>query len=234
MTLSLACLQFLERNEVSKLYKVRSKENGQLFVMEVETRNEEGESRPFVQEARTFLSQFFVNLRFTFQTRSKFYYILEHISTQSLASIIKDKGPFPEFVCRFYSCEIICALEQLHRNGLTYKELDLGNILLDHANHVTLWRRFCGKEYWKEHECICSQQQLPCGKSHRLESEFKEDWQSLGGVICGMLSGENCLDSMQQRWERQTFFFFLLGLQWKPSLRPPSGQKSGRINEVAG
>lgn len=185
---------------MSKLYKVRSKENGQLFTMEVETRNAGCDTSPYVQETRTIFSQFWVNLRFTFQTRSKFYYILDYVSSQSLASVLKDHGCFPEFVCRFYASEVLNALEELHHAGLVYEELELGNILLDQVGHCVLWRRFCGKGYWSLQECICSQNRPSCAKKHvSAEKSFTEDWRALGGLISLMLTGENCLNTMKQR-----------------------------------
>lgn len=196
----LNCLQFLQRNGFSKLYQVRHKQTGQFFTMEVVPRdmNSRAPVSPYVQQTNSSFSQFWVNLRFTFQTRSKFYYILDFPGRQTLSQRIKSYGGIiPEVIVRFYAAEILIALEELHKSCLAYKDLSLDTVYLDTEGHVIIWRSFCGKFYWSKRECVCSLDGFchgdPCDNNHNLKSDFdfQEDWKSFGGAIYAMLTGKS-------------------------------------------
>lgn len=167
--------------------------------MEVAPRdiNSKAPSNPYVQQTTACFSPFWVSLRFTFQTRSKFYYILDFAGKQTLSQRIKScDGLIPELVARFYAAEILIALDELHNSCLAYKDLSPDTVYLDSDGHVVIWRSFCGKFYWSKRECACSLDGFchgdPCGNNHNLKSEFdfQQDWKSLGSVIKAMLIGE--------------------------------------------
>lgn len=50
----------------------------------------------------------------------------------------KNGGRFTEILTRFYTCEIICAIQYLHRNSIIYRDLKLENVLLTRDGHVKL------------------------------------------------------------------------------------------------
>lgn len=192
--------QFLQRNEFSKLYQVKNNEDGRKYSMEVSPRhaNSRAPVSPYVQLTKTTLSSFWVSLRFTFQTRSKFYFILDFAGGQTLSQKLNIcGGKFSEPLARFYAAEIVVALEELHSFRLAYKDLDLDVVYVDSESHIKLWRSFCGKLYWGQSECVCSLAGFchgdPCNNNHNLTSEFdfQEDWKALGRVINTMLTGDN-------------------------------------------
>lgn len=194
---------FIQRNGSSKLYQVKHKESGEFFTMEVSPRDENSKApiSPYVQQTNSTLSRFWVNLRFTFQTRSKFYYILDFVGKESLKHRITSFGSslIPVELLQFYAAEILIALEELHQASLAYKDLSLETVYLDSEGHVVMWRSFCGKFYWSKQECVCSLKSFhhgdPCENNHNLKSEFdfQEDWKSFGAVIKDMFNGESCL-----------------------------------------
>ena len=192
--------QFLQRNEFSKLYQVKSKEDGKIYLMEVSPRdaNSRAPVSPYVQLTKTLLSSFWVSLRFAFQTRSKFYFILDFAGGQTLSRKLKFYGgKIPEPLARFYAAEIVVALEELHSFRLAYKDLDLDAVYVDSEGHIKLWRSFCGKLYWVHGECICSLAGFfhgdPCNNNHNVTNEFdfQEDWKALGTVINAILTGDH-------------------------------------------
>lgn len=202
-------LQFLQRNEFSKLYQVKHKENGRFYTMEVAQRdgNSKAPVSPYVQLTKTTLSPFWVSLRFTFQTRSKFYYILDFAGKKTLSERVKSCGGcVPESVAKFYAAEIAIALEEFHNSCLAYKDLALDSVYLDSEGHVVLWRNFCGKFYWSKHECVCSLGGFchgdPCDNNHNLKSEFdfKQDWKALGKVLNVLLMGDDCAGASKERY----------------------------------
>lgn len=177
--------------------------------MEVAPRdiNSKAPVSPYVQLTKTVLSPFWANLRFTFQTRSKFYYILDFAGSQTLSQRVKSCGGYiPESVARFYAAEIAIALEEFHNSCLVYNDLALDMVYLDSEGHVVLWRSFCGKFYWTKRECVCSLSGFchgdPCDNNHNLKSDFdfQEDWKTFGSVLNAMLTGDGYTRGSKNRY----------------------------------
>ena len=177
--------------------------------MEVAPRDDNSKApvSPYVQLTKTLLSPFWVSLRFTFQTRSKFYYILDFAGRETLSERVKSfGGSIPESMARFYAAEIATALEELHSACLAYKDLALEMVHLDSEGHVVLWRNFCGKFYWSKLECVCSLGGFckgdPCDSYHDLKSEFdfRQDWKALGKVISVLLMGDDSTRTSKERY----------------------------------
>ena len=57
---------------------------------------------------------FIVKLRFSFQTEKKIYLIMDYIEGGQLCKQLSQYKKFTEEVARFYSIEVILALEYLH------------------------------------------------------------------------------------------------------------------------
>ena len=175
------------------------------YTMEVSPRDSSSKApiSPYVQQPTTRFSPFLVNLQFTFQTRSKFYYILDFPGKETLLQRAKSfGGTFPEPQARFYAAEILIALEELHNFGLAYNELSLDTVYVEPSGHVMLWRNFCGKFYWSKRECVCSLHGFshgdPCNNNHEPKSDFdfQEDWRTFGSVLYTMLTGKNAPSSV--------------------------------------
>lgn len=162
-----------------------------------------------VQETFDGLSKFWVNLKFTFQTNSKLYYILEYIGERTLGSVYENNRPFTEDLVIFYASEIAVALEEFHSNGLVYGELDLEKILLDKTGHVVLWRNFCGKKYWTRRECLCNlngfRRGTPCKNPHGKFSERENtiDFQLLGLIVLQLFSQDKMTSLFNDKTTRQ-------------------------------
>jgi serine/threonine protein kinase len=162
-----------------------------------------------VQETQDGLSKFWVNLKFTFQTNSKLYYILEYIGETTLESVYESNGPLTEDVVIFYASEMVIALEELHSCGLLYGELDMEKVFLDKTGHVVLWRNFCGKKYWTRRECVCNMAGFtrgsPCENPHSKSSEreIKFDFQLLGLVMLQLFSREKLTSVSNNKTSKQ-------------------------------
>ncbi|EAY12049.1 AGC family protein kinase [Trichomonas vaginalis G3] len=81
---------------------------------------------------------FIVQLKFAFQTPSKFYFGLEYASGGELFARVQKSGGLSEKEVRFYLSEIVLALSYLHSLGIIYRDLKPENILLDEEGHVKL------------------------------------------------------------------------------------------------
>eukprot|EP00126_Sphaerothecum_destruens_P000047 Sdes_comp10063_c0_seq2m1658 len=81
---------------------------------------------------------FFVQLYYTFQDASKLYFVLSYASRGELLSFLKRFSSFDVKCTRFYSAEIIEALEFMHSFDIIHRDLKPENILLTQEMHVNL------------------------------------------------------------------------------------------------
>ena len=77
-----------------------------------------------------FKHPFILKLQSSFQCSQYLYLLLEYANGGTLFHHLKKKRRFFEDEVRFYACEIICALEFLHKNCIIYRDLKPENVLL--------------------------------------------------------------------------------------------------------
>ncbi|XP_052408215.1 3-phosphoinositide-dependent protein kinase 1 isoform X2 [Carassius gibelio] len=81
---------------------------------------------------------FFVKLFFTFQDSHKLYFALSYAKNGELLRYICKIGSFDETCTKFYTAEIVCALEYLHAMGIIHRDLKPENILLSEDMHIQI------------------------------------------------------------------------------------------------
>lgn len=92
-----------------------------------------------------------VSLECTFQDNETLYFLLEYVSNGSLSQLLKliSKSanelirflePLPIELARFYTAEIVSALEYLHTSKIGHRDLKPENILLDQKYHIKIVR----------------------------------------------------------------------------------------------
>ncbi|CAK58167.1 unnamed protein product (macronuclear) [Paramecium tetraurelia] len=137
---------------------------------------------------------FIVKLRYAFQTGDKLFMILDYYPGGDLGMVLNKIKRFPEELVKLYACEIILALEDLHKRNIIFRDLKPDNILLDAEGHVLLTdfglskegiplsnqgaKSFCGSVAYLAPEMIKRQGH---GKA--------VDWYLLGVVMYELLSG---------------------------------------------
>lgn len=81
---------------------------------------------------------FIVPLKFSFQSTGKLYLVLAFVNGGELFHHLQKEQRFDINRARFYTAELLCALECLHGFKVIYRDLKPENILLDYTGHIAL------------------------------------------------------------------------------------------------
>lgn len=81
---------------------------------------------------------FIVGLDFAFQNDHRLYLIMEYCPGGDLSKQMKIHRKLDEDTARLYICEIIVAIEFLHKNKIIFRDLKPENIVLSADGHVKL------------------------------------------------------------------------------------------------
>ncbi|KAA8894932.1 kinase-like domain-containing protein [Sphaerosporella brunnea] len=146
---------------------------------------------------RTVLAQinnpFIVPLKFSFQSPEKLYLVLAFVNGGELFHHLQREGKFDINRARFYTAELLCALECLHGFNVIYRDLKPENILLDYTGHIALCDFGLCKLNMKEDD----RTNTFCGTPEYLAPELllgqgytkSVDWWTLGVLLYEMLTG---------------------------------------------
>ncbi|KAL1178460.1 hypothetical protein V6Z11_A03G098900, partial [Gossypium hirsutum] len=136
---------------------------------------------------------FIVQLRYSFQTKSKLYLILDFINGGHLFFHLYRQGIFSEDQARFYTAEIVSAVSHLHNCSIVHRDLKPENILVDADGHVMLTDFGLAKEIDES-----SRSNSMCGTTEYMAPEILQskghnkdaDWWSVGILLYEMLTGQ--------------------------------------------
>lgn len=81
---------------------------------------------------------FIVKLHYSFQTNDKLFLILDFCPGGDLSELLTKQRRFKEEIAKIYLCEIILAIEVLHKKDIIFRDLKPDNIILDKDGHALL------------------------------------------------------------------------------------------------
>lgn len=134
-----------------------------------------------------------VSIDFFFQDNSFLYIIMPHILGGELFTHLRKFGRFEEEQAKFYSAQMVLALEYLHFLNFIHRDLKPENILIDHTGYLKLADfGFCkrmdkGRTYTL---CGTPEYMAPEVVLHKGYG-LSADWWSLGILLYEMNSGNS-------------------------------------------
>lgn len=137
---------------------------------------------------------FIVKLHFAFQTSDYLYMLLDFCPGGDLGEILQKEGKFAEERAKIYICELLLAIEELHKRNIIYRDLKPDNVVLDKEGHAILTDFGLSKEEVDGH---FNGAKSFCGSVAYLAPEMLKraghgkavDWYLLGVLLFEMLTG---------------------------------------------
>ncbi|KCV69705.1 AGC/AKT protein kinase [Fonticula alba] len=192
-------LKVIGKGSFGKVMQVRKKDTGRIYAMKI-IRKQNIVARDEVEHTiaeRRVLARlthpFIVSLKFSFQTPDKLYLVLAFVNGGELFKHLQDEGSFDERRARFYTAELLMALEYLHGFDIVYRDLKPENILLDSNGHIAL----CDFGLCKVNMTSGKKTNTFCGTPEYLAPELLlgegytkvVDWWTLGILLYEMITG---------------------------------------------
>ena len=193
------CLGQIGKGSFGEVFLVKKIENSKLFAMKVLSKEKIFNQNllKYAITERNVLSvsdhPFIVKLNYAFQTSSKLFLILDYCINGDLSKHLYYEKRFSETRAKYYICEIILALEHLHKLNIIFRDLKPDNVVLDNEGHVKITdfglckegifdgnytKSFCGSMAYLAPEMILKNGYSKC-----------VDWYLLGILFYEMLFG---------------------------------------------
>lgn len=194
----------LGKGSFGQVYLVRYIADGQLYALKLLNKDRvfgrsyiESNLVRYAFTERNILSSinhpFMVSLNFAFQTPGKLCLVMDYMAGGDLGTQLSKERKFAEERARFYICEVVLAIEELHRHGIIFRDLKPENVVLDAEGHAHLTDFGLSKEGMYEGQ----QTRSFCGSIAYLAPEMLRrkghdksvDWYLMGVLLYEMLTG---------------------------------------------
>ncbi|KAI9193444.1 camp-dependent protein kinase [Polychytrium aggregatum] len=189
-------LKTLGTGTFGRVYLTRFKGTEQYYAMKVLKKAEVVRLKQVehINSEKTILSEinfpFIVNLLCTFQDETNLYMLLEYVVGGELFSHLRKAGRFSNDMTRFYTAEIILAIEYMHSLDIIYRDLKPENLLLDDKGHIKITDFGFAKKVEDRTWTLCGTPEYLAPEIIQSKGHGKAvDWWALGILIFEMLAG---------------------------------------------
>ncbi|OHT08265.1 AGC family protein kinase [Tritrichomonas foetus] len=135
---------------------------------------------------------FIVELKYAFQTDTKFYLVLEYVPGGELFTHVREAKKLTFDEARLYIAEIALAIDYLHSIGIVYRDLKTENILLASDGHIKLTDFGLSKDisFLETTTTFCGTIEYIAPEIIRREQyTYMVDWWSLGVLSYELIYG---------------------------------------------
>lgn len=124
------------------------------------------------------------------KTASHLLMLLEFVEGGELFTYLRNEGRFPHNTVRFYSAEIVTALEYLHQRNIVYRDLKPENLLLNRGGHLKLTDFGFAKKVTDRTWTLCGTPEYLAPEVINSKGHNKAvDWWALGILVYEMYCG---------------------------------------------
>ncbi|KAJ3333589.1 hypothetical protein HDU76_006330 [Blyttiomyces sp. JEL0837] len=134
----------ISRGAFGKVYLARKITTGDLFAIKI-LKKEDMIRKNMISHVRAehkvltiSKNPFVVKLYYAFHSKDYLYLVMEYLIGGDLSTLLSAFGTFDEDMTRMYVAEVVLALEYLHANGITHRDLKPDNMIINHEGHVKL------------------------------------------------------------------------------------------------
>jgi len=139
-------IKLIGKGDVGKVYLVKHIETDKLYAMKILDKKEmikRNKVKRVLTEREilaTASHPFIVTLYWSFQSADKLYFVMDYCAGGEFFRMLQRQPGkcLPEESVRFYSAEVLLALEYLHMMGFIYRDLKPENILVHETGHIML------------------------------------------------------------------------------------------------
>ncbi|XP_023711287.1 microtubule-associated serine/threonine-protein kinase 3 isoform X7 [Cryptotermes secundus] len=137
-------IKLISNGAYGAVYLVRLKETHQRFAMKKISKNNlmlrNQVDQVFAErDIMSFTDNpFVVSMYCSFETKKHLCLVMEYVEGGDCATLVKNIGPLPPDMARFYFAETVLAVEYLHSYGIVHRDLKPDNLLITALGHIKL------------------------------------------------------------------------------------------------
>ena len=208
-------LKLVGKGSFGKVILVKYFENNKIYAMKI-LKKEEIIKRKQINHTKTerlilekLNHPFIAKLKFAFQDEQKLYLVTEFMQGGELYFHLKRNSYFKEKAVKFYTSQILLAIEYLHNNGYIYRDLKPENILIDKDGNVKLTDFGLSKMVLNDKsttDTICGTPEYLAPEIFSKQSYTKcVDWFSFGILLYEMICGNFPFKLKNRKIEENTY-----------------------------
>lgn len=189
-------IRTLGTGSFGRVHLVKSVHNSRFYAMKVfrKSRVVQAKQIEHTNDERRILAithhPFITRMWGTFQDCKSIFMVMDYIEGGELFTLLRRSRTFPNQVAKFYSAEVLLALEYLHSKNIIYRDLKPENILLTRSGHIKLADFGFAKEVETNTYTLCGTPDYIAPEVIAFQLYNKAvDWWSFGVLIYEMLAG---------------------------------------------